>query len=473
MINKEALQKKVHVLGENESLGQTIQLVSIDSGYDDEISLIDLWLVLVKRRNILLAIVLAFLAAGVTFALVKPVVYNYSAVLQIGLMTGQDGENQTLGYIESPVNVLEKLSKSYIPLVLSDYLSSHPDIQSAPKVTAKMSKKSDLITIETRGKDTDAVAFKGLLNSTMGYIQKDHQPQMDITRGQYERSLQRANIALAMLKNPLVLEEKKKDFKIELLQIGIELDNLKDKRLTRVVKQQLITQVKEQENKLAALADNYKRLNSELTRLDDVDELLEKRIAELSVTIKNELTSRQASVDNINSGPEAMTVLLLDNQIQSHRNQLAVLEERLDIKQDSQREKIYNQLKENKRSQDWHQKLLANINNKLEKIDIDNRQAQQKLLTAQSSLELGLEKMLLEHENKIIIQQQKIDNITYKLKALRDTLPLTKPLQSIEPVGMDKKIIVIISLLAGLFVGVFSVFFLEFLSKIKEKSQPA
>ncbi len=473
MVNKETLQKKVHVLEQSENIGQTVQLVSVDSGYDDEISLVDLWLVLSKRRNILLAIILAFLAAGTTFALIKPVMYDYSAVLQIGSMASQGTEDDGPNYIESPANVLEKLTKSYIPLVLSEYLKAHPDEKTAPKVKAVLSKNSDLITLEARGKEIDSAEYQGILNNIIGYVQKDHQPQMDITRGQYERALQKAQMDMAVLTNPLTLKAKKTQQEISLLQNQINLDNLKDKRLTRVVKQKLVTKKQEHTNKLAGLADEHIRLNSELKRLNDVDRLLEKRIADLSVTIKDELKNRQISVRNVSTGPEAMTVLLLDNQIQSNRNQLASLEERLDIKQHSQREKLNNQLKANTRSQAFHQKLLADINNKLQKIDIDNNHAQQKLSIKQSGLQLSLEKMLLEHENKIITQQQKIDGINFKLKGLRDTQPLTQPLQSLEPVGIGKKLIVIISLMAGLFIGIFSVFFLEFLSRVREKTQQA
>ncbi len=473
MINKEALQKKVHVLDQNENTGQTVQLVSVDGGYDDEISLVDLWLVLVKRRNILLAIILAFLAAGVTFAVIKPVVYKYSAVLQIGLVSSIAADVKGADYIETPTNVLQKLTSSYIPLVLTEYLEQHPDKKSAPRVKASIAKKSDLITIETRGQEMDSLAFQNIINNIIGYIQKDHQPQMDITRGRLDSSLQRAEIALSVLNNPLTMREKAKQLEISLLQNRIKLDNLKDQRLTRVVKQQLVTQQKEHNNKLASLVDEHKRLTSELARLNDVDRLLEKRIADLSSTIKNELKNRQISVNNINTGPEAMTVLLLDNQIQSNRNQLASLEERLDIKQHSLREKLNNQLKSNTRSQEFHHKLLTDTNNKLQKIDIDNSHAQQQLSVKQSGVQLSLDKMQLDHQNSIVIQQQEIDDIRYRLKGLRDTRPLTSPMKSLEPVGVGKKIIVIISLMAGLFVGIFAVFFLEFLSKIKDQEQKA
>jgi Chain length determinant protein len=470
MINKEQLQKKVHILEQAEAAGQTVQLVGVNPGYDDEISLLDLWLVLVKRKSILLGIVLAFLAAGITFAMMKPVSYQYSAVLQIGLMASGDGDSAKLIFIESPGNVLEKLSKSYIPLAVSNYLNQHPELQSIPNFTAKMAKKSDLIAIETRGIEKQSAMYLEIINSIVGYIQKDHQPQIDITRSEYELSLQKEMMIMSVLKDPLTLKLKKKKLESDLLRSSIQMKNLKDSRLVQVLKQDLVMQRKGHTNKLASLTDNYKRLSSELGRLSKVDSLLEKRISELTNTINNELKNRDFTARSISTGPEAMTVLLLDNQIQTNRNQLASLEERLNIKQQKLREKLDNQIKENIRLQDYHQKLAEDISNKLQKMDIDNSQLQQKTAVKLSGLQLGLDKLQLEHKNSILMQQQKIDEIAIRLKGLRDTQTLTAPMQSLKSVGAGKILIVIISLFAGLFVGIFSVFFLEFLSKAKEKT---
>jgi len=472
MVNEDALQKKVHVLDNNENAVQTVQLINVDSGsaYDDEISLIDLWLVLSRRRNMLLAIVLAFLVSGVSFAMLKPVLYKYNAVLQVGLMS-VEGADSKPSYIEIPANVLEKLTKSYIPLVLSEYLQTHPELKSAPKLKASMAKKSDLITLEIKGKETESAEYRGIIQRVIAHVQADHQPQMDITKNRYERLLQKEKIAMSDLENPLTLKIKRKQLETDLLQANIQMENLKDQRLVKVLKQEFVTQKKVHHNKLASLGDEFKRLTSQQARLDDVDRLLGKRITELSGTIENEQRNRQLSVKSINSGPEAMTVLLLDNQIQSNRNELAKLEERLNITQQNQREKISNQLKDNTRSQEYHQKLVLDINNKLKKMDINNQYTQQKVAVNQSALQLGLEQIQLEHQNNLLIQQQKIDKISYQLKGLRDTQSLTSPMQSLEPVGVGKKIIVVISLLAGLFVGVFAVFFFEFISKVKEKTQ--
>jgi len=470
MKTKEDIQK-IHVLGQNESMQQVVQLVGGDSGYEDEINLFDLWFVLVKRRNLFLAIVLAFMVAGITFAVVKPVLHEYSAVLQVGVMVA--GGNKEPKFIESPGNVLAKLTRSYIPLAQSEFLKKNPDIKSAPEITAKMASKSDLIILEARGEEKDSEMYLSIIQHVIRYIQKDHQPQMDIARNEYELLLQNEKVLLSELEDPVTLKMKQKPLEIELVQANLKVEGLKDQRLVRVVKQELVTLKKEYKNKLASLSDEHKRLSSERARLNDVDRLLEKRAAELSNTIKNVQKNRNLTAKSVGTGPEVMTVLLLDDQIQTNRDQLAEIEERLNYEQQSLREKLDNQIKANTRSQGYHQKLIQDVNSKLEKLDIENSHEQQEALVAQSGLKLNLVKMQLDHENSVLVQKQKIDGLAYKLKGLRDTQTLTEPMQSLKPVGTGKKLIVMMSFIAGLFVAVFAVFFLEFIAKAKERANQA
>jgi len=470
MKTKEDVQK-IHVLGQNENMQQVVQLVGGDSDYDDEINLFDLWFVLVKRRNLLLAIVLAFVVAGITFAAVKPVLHEFSAVLQVGVMVAED--NKEPKFIESPGNVLAKLTRSYIPLAQSEFLNNNPELKSAPVITAKMASKSDLIILEARGEEKDSGMYLDIIRYVIGYIQKDHQPQMDIARNKYELLLQNEKILLSELEDPVTLKMKQKPLEIELVQANLKIEGLKDQRIARVVKQELVTLKKEYKNKLASLSDEHKRLSSERARLSDVDRLLEKRATELSNTIKNVQENRNLTAKSVGTGPEVMTVLLLDDQIQSNRDQLAGIEERMNYKQQSLREKFDNQIKANARSQEYYQKLVLDVNSKLEKLDIENSHELQEASVTQSGLKLNLVKMQLDHENSILVQKQKIEAISYKLKGLRDTQTLTEPMQSLKPVGTGKKLMVMMSLVAGLFVAIFAVFFLEFISKAKERASQA
>ena len=85
MTNEEH-QQKIHVLNKNGIDQGAVQLVRVDTAYEDEINLIDLWLVLAKHRKLLILIVLAVMLLGVFQALSKPTLYSYSAALQVGLI---------------------------------------------------------------------------------------------------------------------------------------------------------------------------------------------------------------------------------------------------------------------------------------------------------------------------------------------------------------------------------------------------
>jgi len=445
--------------------------VMVDAGYEDEINLLDLWLVLSKHRYVILIVALACLILGGGYAMTRPVLYEYGAALQIGSMSAGAGTEKK--HIETTENLLAKLTEGYIPFVLYEYLKENPEVKSAPGIKARVPKKSDLIVIESKGTDEDSAVHLSLISQVVAQVKKDHQPQMDMTRSQFEFSLKQEKLRLSELQNPVTLKEKQKSLEMDLLKAQIALDNLKDVRLTRVVKQELETQKKSQQNKLSALGDEAEMLLSERKRLDDVDRLLEKQIAELSATLNNELKNRNISENNVSSGEGAMTLLLIDNQVQGNRNRLAKLEERLNIGQQSLREKLDNQSKENKRQAEYYKTLIADTNRQLAKLDIDNGNKQQTIAAEVSSLKLKLEKLQLAHENEILNQQQKIDDLSYKLNGISDTQTLTDPMQSFEPVSSKKKLIVILSLFVGLFVGVFVAFFLEFLSKVKEKEQQA
>ncbi len=468
MINEER-QQKIHVLNKNEIDQDSIQLVRVDPVYDD-ISLIDLWLVLTKHKKILMSIVFAAMLLGVFYAMSKPTLYNYSATLQIGAMMVSDGGKQHFESIESPENALSKLTESYIPSVQYAYLKENPSLKKYPDISARIPKNSSLIILESKGVEEDSDIHLDVIRRIIERLRKDHKLSIDITKGEYKNLLKRAEIALSDLENPMILTTKLNSIQQSLLDSKISIEKLKDERLIKVAKQQLMSDIASHKNKLSSLDDEAKQLSSELKRLADVDSLLETQITGLAQTITNELKNRKETAKNISTGPGAMTMLLIDNQIQSNRDRLARLEERLYIKQYNLREKLENQIKENKRMKTYERALIVDVNNNLQKLDIDNKHSLQKLLANHKGLEIQLSKIKLDHNNQILKVQQEIQGYSLKLKGLRETQSLTPPMQSLKPVSSKRKLIVVVSLVAGLFLAIFVVFILEFLSKVKEKS---
>jgi uncharacterized protein involved in exopolysaccharide biosynthesis len=119
------------------------------TAYEDEIPLIDLWLILVKRKMVLIGVfVLVMLAALGYMLLVKPV-YESSALVQIGQIgqVGSDG----------------KVSSNYIeaPDVLIKTLGQNPDIQSEPgaRLAGASYQKSgakNLVTVKVEASSAEA-----------------------------------------------------------------------------------------------------------------------------------------------------------------------------------------------------------------------------------------------------------------------------------------------------------------------------
>jgi capsular polysaccharide biosynthesis protein len=78
------------------------QLISAD----DEIDLIDLWRVLVKRKVIVLVVPIISLLAGILYLLLTPSVYESRAVIQVG-QVGQ------VGQVEIPAILVQRLKEKY------------------------------------------------------------------------------------------------------------------------------------------------------------------------------------------------------------------------------------------------------------------------------------------------------------------------------------------------------------------------
>ena len=89
----------------------------------------------------------------------------------------------------------------------------------------------------------------------------------------------------------------------------------------------------------------------------------------------------------------------------------------------------------------------------------------------QATSELQALKNSNDNETEITTQQNLVETYSSQLANLRETREISSPMKSIEPTGTSRKLIVIISAFAGIFLGVFSAFFAEFVAKVREISR--
>ncbi|RDH81198.1 MAG: hypothetical protein DIZ80_13905 [endosymbiont of Galathealinum brachiosum] len=296
-------------------LESNVRFVMLNSAQqDDEISLIDLWLVLAKRKILLFTVMLVFTAAGLIFSFSMPKQYNYSTAIEIGAMSyGTSGQPV---YIEKPSSLLAKIKQSYIPLMAKEYLVLHPEFEKMPDIKVKLEKNSNIIFIDLKGQEDYADVYIELLNSLILKIKQDHQ-----------------RVSLLKRKD---LELSENQFKNEIMML------------------------KEQEGLLV----------SQNKRLDTKKVLLENRIKETGDFVKASTKIKRKAMREVGTEGQAISLMMVDAEIRKNRNTLARLEEQLQITLENTREINSNKLTENHRKQlqtnEELERLVIQQNNLLE-----------------------------------------------------------------------------------------------------------
>lgn len=270
---------------------------------EDEINLVDLWLVLVKRKLILVGVVVACMFLGLLYTIAVPPSYQYSTSIEIG--TRINGTE--LSVVESPETVLAKVKESYIPLAQQDYFDQHSEQESVVKIDVRVPKNSQIIVLSSKGPDDQGDIHKALQQSVVDRLKKDHGRIIDVIRKETE-----------------ILQH----------QAAAKLEELKDA------------------NEL--IMARGKRLNN-------FAELLTKQAEEARKDLLQVKNNRQKSVKEATNEAKAMTLLMLDSEIRNYRELLAEIDERLHIETADTLDAIKKGAADNQRAQKAQQDNISKL----------------------------------------------------------------------------------------------------------------
>jgi len=329
---------------------------------EDEISLVDLWVVLVRHKTLLFGSLVFCVVVGMLIAFLLNKQYTYTTSIELGSRIVNSG----IVPIEEPQTLLAKIQESFIPMVLQEYYGNNQNSNIHIKMDSRIPKGSEIIVISSKGPEEKENTFKQLQLAVVERVREDHKRILNIIK--YD---------LEMMRNKAV-------------------------------------------NNLGAIKDGALLIQAREKRITEVGNLLKDQIASIKTRIDEAVLSRKKAVKEASNEPKAMTLLLLDSEIEQQQKRLSELEERLFIKMADNRDQLVKSLADNKREQ---------ANGK------DN-----------------------------------ISSIDTQIKNLRETRSVGVAVKSNEPVGMSRKLVVLIALAIGIFSGIFIAFFAEFLAKVKAKT---
>lgn len=331
----------------------------------DEISLVDLGLMLWRRRLAVVATALAITALGLAAALLTPKKYGYTTTIELGTRV----EDQKTVSIEPPETALAKVTEGYIPVTRHRHLDQHGDAEGSFEIEARLPRDSQLIILESEGREQDARVYRQLQQQVAEALIADH------------------NRSFTVLRN------------------GIELERQQAQR------------------GLDALKDSEQVLRADIERLELSTELLHRQIADTNALIEAAVRNREQAVREANDEARAMTLLMLDNEVQQNRTRLAGLEEQLQVGMAQRRDALSNKVRENRRQQD--------------------------------------------------ARQAAIQRLDLRLENFRETRAVATGLQSIEPVGISRAVIAVLGAMLGGLCGLLLAFSLEFRDRLRAELAPS
>ncbi len=163
--------------------------------YEDDISLVDVALLIVKHKRVLFRVFAGILLLGALTIVLMPKVYDYSAVIEVGSyrLPEQDGALGVRQEIESITQVKSKLEKRFIAAALLAYNQQFPDA-GLPSVKVNAPAESNVVQLSVKGDQQQSEKFLGLLKQISADLIADHNEKLLDVREQVMQSIDKQRI---------------------------------------------------------------------------------------------------------------------------------------------------------------------------------------------------------------------------------------------------------------------------------------
>ena len=479
---------------------------------DDEIDLVQLLLVLIKRKYLILGVLCLCIVLGGTYAFMKPKAYEYLTTIEIG-STIKNLETGDIEPIEASGDVLEKVKAAYIPL------NSQNEGQENIKVTAASPKGSRLIILKSSGSESSEKAQGVIHKKIAGAVQADHLRAVQSVRQQLELRIAKQRTELDKMVSADLQQIKMKNLQENVQQKKRNLSSLNDEEQTYKVSSSnamnklestllgtldnqkieiigLQNKVAKENAKLSELFDEKSTLVKQKELLIQENNLLSGQVKVISSTLADIGQKRLEAPAEVDSPANALTLMMIENQLEQYRSRKEDLEFRIEVDLPQKNYKLDMQLSNADRQIAIQKQLLSDLETQLslkkqsqlreveqEKQAIQNLKSQQdKMFGDFKRQREEKNREIVEAENQLrayeinhnfAIDQQKqlIEGLEAKMAGLQDTRTLGIAIRSTQPNGPRKALILALSGILGLMGGIMLAFFAEFMAKVRREQK--
>lgn len=252
---------------------------------EDEISLVDLFVVLYRRKMVILLTLLVCTGLAVLATLFTTTKITYTTSIKIG------GNPP----FEANTSTLTKLKEVYIPATKNAVKDN--EMLSGLKVDARAPENSDLVVIETQTRDENHELVKQLHKMVAEGVITDHDKQLNQIRTAIEKQIEHLRLTLESLKNSTYLTSLRDEVK------SLRKEYLSSQDISDNVKLDMRDELRNLQNKLI---EEEKSANIESI---DIQNTINDLKFQLETTPKTSLTGLALETDKKGRSPLLIIVL--------------------------------------------------------------------------------------------------------------------------------------------------------------------
>jgi len=167
----------------------------------DEIRLVDLWRVLVRRKMVFFVVAALILAAGLTYALLAPPKYRYSALIELGAVPHPQESEGTIYQEDSVGTALAKINEAYLPQALAGYVEKEPQGARPPAIKGSIPRNSNVLMLEAEAPADAEAAVIAVQQAVISRFAQEHDTSIRAARHDIESQIDAAKARQAQLRD--------------------------------------------------------------------------------------------------------------------------------------------------------------------------------------------------------------------------------------------------------------------------------
>lgn len=429
-------------------------------------TVVDLLVVVLRWRNVALAVAATTLLLGVLATIVLPEKHEYSTTIEIARV---ESAGLLGGPLESIETVRAKLSSSYVPLVLARYRERRPDDDSNYEIAVSSPRGSGLVMLSSRAPVARLQTYLALHQEVVEELVADHSRMSSLRRSQIEAELGRAKVALAYEEDPSTLKAQESELESRLRDAEIKLQYLRDPEILEVSRRERENEVRRAETRLEELRNGGETIQFRLLRIEDHRDLLEAEIAELRREISVAMGRREAAVASVDSETRALTLLMIDSEIRQSRAHLATLELELLVHLENRRAGLESDLENNREVQESQLEVVAEKKAKLLGVEAETALEDRRESAHVAEARAKLANLQVSTDRTLGERRHEVAELEAQLENFHDTRPVISPIQSLRPVEGSRLQVLSIALVLGLVLGILSTFVADLLTRLRRR----